>query len=183
METSPTGKNIRLINIPITLREDIIALIKPIKSEVFNWMEDHLGIFTMDQEMPLNAQELFLDFYFNPDGTVDRVKTADLFIHSEEFDVQTRFVVPCQYGSKSDVFAFFKNPHESAREQILHKYSTANENLNKYEKKALQNGFSVTEMDISTNQGVGALHIVTGLTLLFRVDFWIIYHRRNVDIF
>ncbi|GFQ88522.1 hypothetical protein TNCT_463681 [Trichonephila clavata] len=95
------------LNIPITLREDIIALIKPIKSEVLNWMEDHLGIFTMDQDMPLNAQELLLDFYFNPDGTVDRVKTADLFVHSEEFDVQTRFVVACQYWSKSEVLVFF----------------------------------------------------------------------------
>ncbi|GFQ79748.1 hypothetical protein TNCT_100641 [Trichonephila clavata] len=90
-------------------------------------MEDHLGIFPVDQEMPLNAQELLLDFSFNPDGTVDRVQTADLFIHSEEFDVQTRFVVACQYWSKSEVLAFFKNIHESAREQILLKYSTANE--------------------------------------------------------
>ncbi|GFR28942.1 hypothetical protein TNCT_677571 [Trichonephila clavata] len=82
-------------NIPITLQEDIIALIKPIKSEVLNWMEDHFEIFTW--EMSLNSQEFLLDFCFNPNGTVNRVKTADLFIHSKEFDVQTRFVVACQY--------------------------------------------------------------------------------------
>ncbi|GFR19874.1 uncharacterized protein TNCT_219641 [Trichonephila clavata] len=141
------------LNIPITLREDIIALIKPIKSEVLNWREDHLGIFTMDQDMPLNAQELLLDFYFNPDGTVDRVKTADLFVHSEEFDVQTRFVVACQYWSKSEVLVFFKNLHESAREQILHKYSSSNGNLNKYEKNVAEWLFCYRNGHIDESRG------------------------------
>ncbi|GFX44401.1 uncharacterized protein TNCV_1394221 [Trichonephila clavipes] len=127
------NENIReetYLDIPLTLQDDIIALIKPIKSEVLDWMEDHRGIFT-------TAQEMSIELYFNADGTVDRIKTADLFIHSERFDVQTRFVLACQYWSSSDVLDFFKNLHESAREQILHKYSTADENLNKHEKNVV----------------------------------------------
>ncbi|GFR07029.1 hypothetical protein TNCT_618101 [Trichonephila clavata] len=97
------------LDIPLTLQEDIVVLIKPIQSEVFNFMRDHDEIFTEEQECSLK-------FCFNADGTVDRVKTADLLIHSEWLDVQTRFVLACQYWCCWDVLAFFKKLHESARE-------------------------------------------------------------------
>ncbi|GFY67794.1 hypothetical protein TNIN_206551 [Trichonephila inaurata madagascariensis] len=117
--------------IPLTLQEDIIASIKPIKSEICNWLYDHNGIFTKKQEDSLK-------FCFNADGEVDRDKTADLLIHSEGLGVRTRFVLACQYWSSWNVLAFFKNLQDFEREQILYKYSTANEDLNLYEKNAVQ---------------------------------------------
>ncbi|GFT40123.1 hypothetical protein TNCV_3932131 [Trichonephila clavipes] len=75
--------------------------------------------------------------HLNADGEVDRVKTANLLIHSEVLDVQARFVLACQYWSSWDVLAFFKNLQDFEREQILHKYSTTNENLNLCEKNAV----------------------------------------------
>ncbi|GFX44447.1 uncharacterized protein TNCV_1394681 [Trichonephila clavipes] len=117
--------------IPFTLKEDILAMVKPILIEVYYWRRDHKGIFTEEQEDTFK-------FCFKVDGKVDRVKTADLLIHSEELDVQRRFVLACQYWSSWEVLAFFKKLHESSREQILHKYSTANEDLNLYEKNAVQ---------------------------------------------
>ncbi|GFR02113.1 uncharacterized protein TNCT_708311 [Trichonephila clavata] len=118
------------LDIPLTLQEDIVALIKPILSEVSNFSEDHNGIFTEEQEYSLK-------FCFNADGTVDRVKTADLLIHSAGLDAETRFVLACQYWSSWDVLAFFKKLQESAREQILIKYSTAKYTLSQYEKNVV----------------------------------------------
>ncbi|GFY69228.1 hypothetical protein TNIN_300381 [Trichonephila inaurata madagascariensis] len=87
--------------IPFTLQEDIIASIKPIKLKIFDWLDDHNGIFTKKQEDSLK-------FCFNADGVVDRVKTADLLIHLEGLDVQTRFLLACQYWSRWHVLAFLK---------------------------------------------------------------------------
>ncbi|GFT39631.1 uncharacterized protein TNCV_4965071 [Trichonephila clavipes] len=112
--------------IPLTLQEDIIALINPIEFEVLNFLGDHQGIFTKEQECSLK-------FCFNADGTVDRVKTADLLIHSKWLGVQTRFVLACQYWSSFNVQRLYYGLNKSARKKILNKYSTENENLNEYE--------------------------------------------------
>ncbi|GFR10435.1 hypothetical protein TNCT_432501, partial [Trichonephila clavata] len=37
--------------IPSSLKDEIIALIKPIALEVNNWREDHIGIFHSDAEI------------------------------------------------------------------------------------------------------------------------------------
>ncbi|GFS63810.1 hypothetical protein TNIN_147301 [Trichonephila inaurata madagascariensis] len=87
------------LDIPLTLQEDIVALRKPIQLEVRNFIEDHYGIFTVEQECSLK-------FCFHADGTVDRVKTADLLIHSKWLDVQTRFVLACQYWSSRNLTFF-----------------------------------------------------------------------------
>ncbi|GFQ96831.1 hypothetical protein TNCT_664031 [Trichonephila clavata] len=84
------------LDIPLTLQEDIVALIKPILSEVFNFIHDHDGIFTEEQECSFK-------FCFNVDGTVDRIKSADLLIHSEWLDAETSFVLACQYWSSWDM--------------------------------------------------------------------------------
>ncbi|GFR13358.1 hypothetical protein TNCT_196051 [Trichonephila clavata] len=86
--------------IPLTLQEDIISLIKPLQLETLNWMEDHDGIFN-------EIEEGLLEFCFNADGTVDRVKTADLLIHSFFLKVETRFVLACQYWSSWNILTFF----------------------------------------------------------------------------
>ncbi|GFU44896.1 uncharacterized protein TNCV_4234301 [Trichonephila clavipes] len=117
--------------IPLTLKEEIIALIKPMELEVKNWKADHKGIFT-------TMQELSLQFRFHADGTVDRIKTADSFICSKGLDDETRFVLACQYWSYDDVFTFFAEMPNTLRNNILCKYSTENENLNEHEKNVLK---------------------------------------------
>ncbi|GFY53538.1 hypothetical protein TNIN_135151 [Trichonephila inaurata madagascariensis] len=160
-------KVISSLCIPFTLKKDIFAMVKHILTKVHNWMVDHNRIFTKKQEDSIK-------FCFKVDGEVDRVKTADLLIHSEELDVQRRFVLACQYWTSWDVLAFFKNLQESAREQILHKYSTANEDLNLYEKNAVQCGLKTTKKEVSLNLGVGAINIIIGIAFLFRLTFWMI---------
>ncbi|GFY53540.1 uncharacterized protein TNIN_135171 [Trichonephila inaurata madagascariensis] len=109
--------------IPLALQEGIIALIKPLQLEVENFIEDHDKIFTVEQRCSLK-------FCFNADGTVDRVKTADLLIHSKWLDEQTRFVLACQYWSSRNVLTFFNKLHISAGKQIECKYSTEKYKLN-----------------------------------------------------
>ncbi|GFY69368.1 uncharacterized protein TNIN_352931 [Trichonephila inaurata madagascariensis] len=113
-------------DIPLILQENIIAFIKPIQTEVSYWMDDH------EEMLPLD-KKLSLKFCFNADGTVDRVKTADLLIDSKLLDAQTRFVLACQYWSGWDVLKLFYTLHKSARVQILDKYSTPNEYFEEYE--------------------------------------------------
>ncbi|GFR12220.1 hypothetical protein TNCT_468711 [Trichonephila clavata] len=68
-------------NISFTLQEEIIALMKPLELAILKWRVVYNGIFT-------KAEECILEFCFNPDGTVKRVKTADLLIHSKLLDGQ-----------------------------------------------------------------------------------------------
>ncbi|GFS48971.1 uncharacterized protein TNCV_3382701 [Trichonephila clavipes] len=112
--------------IPLTLQDDIIALIKPIEFEVLNFLGDHHGIFTKDQECSLQ-------FCFTADGMVDRVKTADLLIHLKRLGKQTRLLLACQYWSSFNVGRLLYGFHESMRKKLLKMYSTGNENLNAYE--------------------------------------------------
>ncbi|GFY78040.1 hypothetical protein TNIN_92221 [Trichonephila inaurata madagascariensis] len=109
-------EEISTLHIPLVLQEDIIAFIKPIRLEVSNWMEDHDGIFSKKQERSL-------EFCFNADGTVDRIKTADLLINSKRLSVPTRFVLACQYWSSWDVLTFFKKLRKRARLRIQKMYS------------------------------------------------------------
>ncbi|GFQ70504.1 uncharacterized protein TNCT_573891 [Trichonephila clavata] len=93
-------------------------------------MNVHDGIFTREQERSLK-------FYFNANVTVNRVKTADLFIHSKWLDAKTRFVLACQLWLMFNVLKLFYSLHESEKEEILNKYSTANENFNVFEKNVV----------------------------------------------
>ncbi|GFX91056.1 uncharacterized protein TNCV_5106861 [Trichonephila clavipes] len=122
---------ISICNIPLTLVEEIIVLMKPLALEIHNWMVDHNGIFTEEQECSL-------EFCFNPDGTLNRVKTAELLIHSKLLNDATRFMLACQYWPGWNVFTYFINLPKSSREQILHKYSIANKNWNEHEVNAGQ---------------------------------------------
>ncbi|GFQ88064.1 uncharacterized protein TNCT_684691 [Trichonephila clavata] len=124
-------KKISSSDIPKVLQGNIIALIKPIQSEVYNWLEDHDGIFTTEQEGSLKL-------CFNADGTVNRIKTADSLIHSKWLNLQTRFVLACQYWPSIDILAFFRKIYCVQRCRIRRKYSKLKENFNKHEKNAVQ---------------------------------------------
>ncbi|GFQ89181.1 uncharacterized protein TNCT_689891 [Trichonephila clavata] len=112
--------------IPSSLKDEIIALIKPIALEVNNWREDHIGIFTATQKFPHK-------FYFHANGTLDRIKTADLLIQSKLLPEEKRFLLACQYWSSREVLTFFENMRKTPRNRILRKYSKENRNLNEYE--------------------------------------------------
>ncbi|GFW24235.1 uncharacterized protein TNCV_901851 [Trichonephila clavipes] len=148
--------------IPLTLQEDIIALINPIEFEVLNFLGDHQGIFTKEQECSLK-------FCFNADGTVDRVKTADLLIHSKWLGVQTRFVLACQYWSSFNVQKIILWIETNLRgKKILNKYSTENENLNEYENVALWIRHFKAGYISKGKHGIRAMDIITGITRLYR---------------
>lgn len=113
--------------IPLKYQNEIVALMKPIEFEIQNWIMDHNGIFTVEQEWAL-------EFYWDSDGTINRIKTADSLIRSKSLNEKTRFVVACQYLSSWGVFIFFENLHELARKNILDEYSMENKNRNDLEK-------------------------------------------------
>ncbi|GFT16887.1 uncharacterized protein TNCV_3193541 [Trichonephila clavipes] len=119
------------LGIPVVLQDDVITLIKPMNLEVTNWMEDH-------DEIISENQECFLEFCFNADGTVDRIKTANLLIHSKRLSVTTRFMLACQYWSSWDVLTFFKKLRKREKFQIKKKYSKVNKKLNQHEENVLK---------------------------------------------
>ncbi|GFS38142.1 uncharacterized protein TNIN_84461 [Trichonephila inaurata madagascariensis] len=123
-------KAISTLYIPLLLQKDIIILIKHIRLEYDNWIDDHNEIFS-------KMQERSLEFCFNADGTVDRIKTADLLINSKRLSVPTRFVLACQYWSSWDVLTFFKKLRKRSRLQIQKKYSKAKKKFNEHEENVL----------------------------------------------
>ncbi|GFS68380.1 uncharacterized protein TNCV_3000611 [Trichonephila clavipes] len=120
-------KKLSVLDLPLTLQEEIMALIKPITVDVDFWRKDHKGIFKANKESCLK-------FCFNEDGMVDRLKTAELLIHSKRLNVRTRFVLACQYWSRWDILNFFKNLPKATRINILRRYKKGKK-LNKHEKK------------------------------------------------
>ncbi|GFY57086.1 uncharacterized protein TNIN_341301 [Trichonephila inaurata madagascariensis] len=124
-------RRLSAFDIPLTLKEEVIDLMKPIAVEVNMWEVDHNSIFTTRQKRSLK-------FCFHADGTVDRVKTADSLIHSEVLDVQTRFLLACQYWSSYDILNFFKKVRKNTRNRILRKYSKEKHNLNEHQKNVVK---------------------------------------------
>ncbi|GFY79553.1 uncharacterized protein TNIN_425951 [Trichonephila inaurata madagascariensis] len=110
---------------------EIIALIKPIVLDVTFWRQDHREIFT-------TKKESCLKFCFNEDGTVDRIKTAELLINSKRLSVRTRFVLACQYWSRWDVFIFFKKLPRATRYGILLEFKKGNRIFNEHEEEVVQ---------------------------------------------
>ncbi|GFQ75935.1 uncharacterized protein TNCT_652331 [Trichonephila clavata] len=119
-------------DIPWTLKNEIITLLKPMALEVKNWRADHKGIFTMLQEWST------LKFCFNADGTLNRIKTADSLIRSKRLGAETRFVLACQYWSSQNVFNVFGKIRNTLRNELLWKYSRQNENFNEHEKNVVK---------------------------------------------
>ncbi|GFY57084.1 uncharacterized protein TNIN_341281 [Trichonephila inaurata madagascariensis] len=124
-------RRLSAFDIPLTLKEEVIDLMKPIAVEVNMWEVDHYSIFTTRQKRSLK-------FCFHADGTVDRVKTADSLIHSKGLDVQTRFLLACQYWSSYDILNFFKKVRRNTRNRILRKYSKERHNLNEHQKNVVK---------------------------------------------
>ncbi|GFS33046.1 uncharacterized protein TNIN_479361 [Trichonephila inaurata madagascariensis] len=120
-------RRLSAFDIPLTLKEDIIALLKPMALEVENWRADHDGIFT-------RKQKLSLKFRFHADGTLDRIKTADSLICSKALACETHFVLACQYWSTRNVFRIFEKIPITTRYKMLKKYSRAKESFNELEK-------------------------------------------------
>ncbi|GFU40213.1 uncharacterized protein TNCV_1125981 [Trichonephila clavipes] len=124
-------RRLSAFDIPLTLKEDIIALLKPMALEVENWRADHNGIFPM-------RQILSLKFRFNADGTLDRIKTADSLICSTALAGETRFLLACQYWTTRNVFRIFEKIPNTLKNQILCKYSRENEYLNEHKENVVK---------------------------------------------
>ncbi|GFS90378.1 uncharacterized protein TNCV_4096191 [Trichonephila clavipes] len=115
------------LHIPVKNQNEVVALMKPVEFEIFNWITDHRGIFTVEQEWSLQ-------FCWDLDGTINRTKTADSMIHSDCLDEKTRFVLACQYLSCRNVLSFFKDMHPSTTKLVVDEYLMENGNRNNHEK-------------------------------------------------
>ncbi|GFR25154.1 uncharacterized protein TNCT_289521 [Trichonephila clavata] len=113
--------------IPVTNQNEVVALMKPVEFEIFNWFTDHRGIFTVEQEWALQ-------FCWDLDGTINRTKTADSIIHSDCLDEKTRLVLACQYLPCRNAISFFNDLHLSTRMLFLEEYLMENGNRNIHEK-------------------------------------------------
>ncbi|GFS33055.1 uncharacterized protein NPIL_244451 [Nephila pilipes] len=98
---------------PEQLRLEIIAAIRPISFEVFQFWMDH-GELVPDT----------LNVYFKPDGTVDRMSTAEFLISCETLDLETRFVLACQYLPSEDTDLFWQELPPSFQTYIFQKYTS-----------------------------------------------------------
>ncbi|GFQ80323.1 uncharacterized protein TNCT_33511 [Trichonephila clavata] len=70
----------------------IIAVMRPISYEFWNWVMDHLIILRNE-----SRKKYDIPISWRSDGTINRIKTADRIIESEDFSIETRFTMACQY--------------------------------------------------------------------------------------
>ncbi|GFY74491.1 uncharacterized protein TNIN_465271, partial [Trichonephila inaurata madagascariensis] len=101
------------LQIPLALKDRIVALMKPIELEVHNWMSDHDGI------LKTSGEESFCEFHWNPDATVDRIRTADALIGSQRLDNPTRFVLSCQYWHGRKIIPVYRKLDAETKEYFL----------------------------------------------------------------
>ncbi|GFY57920.1 uncharacterized protein TNIN_69931 [Trichonephila inaurata madagascariensis] len=70
----------------------IIAVLRPISYEAWNWVMDHRTILSWE-----DRKKFDIPFSWKLDGTIDRIKTADRIIQSQDFMTEIRLTMACQY--------------------------------------------------------------------------------------
>ncbi|GFQ68244.1 hypothetical protein TNCT_321011 [Trichonephila clavata] len=111
------------LQIPLVLKDEIVALMKPIELEAHNWMRDHYGIFRT------SGEECLSELHWNPDATVNRIRTADDLIRSQRLESQEQFVFSCQYWRGRKIIPVFRKMNYETRQHFLEERFEGNEHL------------------------------------------------------
>ncbi|GFU12140.1 uncharacterized protein NPIL_60951 [Nephila pilipes] len=84
-------EKVSCLNLPVILKEKIIAFMRQLSDEINEWKIDHSSIL----ECP--SLESPIDYVWKGTGTIDRIKTAKSFIQSKRNDLLKRFQMACVY--------------------------------------------------------------------------------------
>ncbi|GFU03547.1 uncharacterized protein NPIL_442471 [Nephila pilipes] len=85
------SEKVSILNLPVILKEKIIAFIRQLSDEINAWKIDHSSIL----ECP--SLESPIDYVWKGIGTIDRLKTAKSFIQSKRNNLSKRFQMACVY--------------------------------------------------------------------------------------
>ncbi|GFY73672.1 uncharacterized protein TNIN_429131 [Trichonephila inaurata madagascariensis] len=98
------------------LLNEITAAVRALSFEVWYWIMDHWKIFSEKRSLSC------LPFSWKSDGTIDRIRTADILIQSQVLDLETRFTLACNYWCWHDIRDFSKTIPADDFQQLLLKY-------------------------------------------------------------
>ncbi|GFT44167.1 uncharacterized protein NPIL_291121 [Nephila pilipes] len=82
--------------IPKIIKEKIIRLMKPIDYEVQMWKKQH-------ETFMGEIGDRKIQFHWKPDGTIDRLKTANTLIQSDILKIEDRVRLACNYWHNESV--------------------------------------------------------------------------------
>ncbi|GFT40282.1 hypothetical protein NPIL_418091 [Nephila pilipes] len=85
------SEKVSFLNLPVILKEKIIAFMRQLSDEINAWKIDHSSIL----ECP--SLESPIDYVWKGIGTIDRLKTTKSFIQSKRNDLSKRFQMACDY--------------------------------------------------------------------------------------
>ncbi|GFT16009.1 uncharacterized protein NPIL_378521 [Nephila pilipes] len=108
----------KMLNLDIfpRLQKRIIGLMRPISYEITTWLQDHHDV------LEIKTLEPSIEFSWQSNGTINRLKTAKNIMRSEDFSVLMRFRMACIYWSEEDARRLWKDLHPSDRSYIPDTY-------------------------------------------------------------
>ncbi|GBM05319.1 hypothetical protein AVEN_46861-1 [Araneus ventricosus] len=94
------SQKISSLGLPKLLQKKVNGLIRPVLLEIEQWKEDHCEILCTHIDLQMQIS-------WNPDGTINREKTAEALIQMENFDIRNRFVLACFYFLEDDILTLW----------------------------------------------------------------------------
>lgn len=82
--------------IPLSLKQKMLGYIHPVGLHILRWMEYHRSFCSFDVDLPS-------EFYWTPQGTIHKKKTAEAIIKDEKVHITVRFKMACIYCLEEDL--------------------------------------------------------------------------------
>ncbi|GBM24552.1 hypothetical protein AVEN_217129-1 [Araneus ventricosus] len=99
----------KLLFIPAHLRRGVLEAVMGLHWAVYRWQSEHSSI--------LNLKDGECIFYWRPDGTIDRIKTAEQLVLNENINIRERFDIACIYCLKESVQTLWEEMEASCETQ------------------------------------------------------------------
>ncbi|GFU10252.1 hypothetical protein NPIL_296681 [Nephila pilipes] len=105
-------KSLSSLNIPLSLKNKVIALMQPISVQIDQWVWDHFNI------LKNIAHLMLIEYVWKDDGTIDRLKTAKNYIQCETNNIMLRFQMACVYWLEEEAKQLWKKMPETCRRRL-----------------------------------------------------------------
>ncbi|GFS41143.1 uncharacterized protein NPIL_381401 [Nephila pilipes] len=119
LESPPTDdweniikKKISSLNLPLILEKNIYALMKPLSDEIDQWKEQHFPI------LYYGILEQFIEYVWKDNGTIDRIRTAKIYIQCESNNIYLRFKMACVYWLEEEAKQLWEKMEEISRKRL-----------------------------------------------------------------
>ncbi|GFR11651.1 ANK_REP_REGION domain-containing protein [Trichonephila clavata] len=93
------------------LKEKLLCFIRPVGLQILTWVDFHDNRFSFVTMLPD-------EFFWTPQGTIDKKKTAEALIKDESLDITKRYKLACIYCLKSDVDGLWNNIPEDQKKSF-----------------------------------------------------------------